>query len=146
MKARVQTFIGVAMTAPLNAAQTVASVVDALNRQQLDAALAFYEPQATFVVEPGQTVLGRAAIREALAHMLAARPRLVTESCRVIETDRLALYQARWAMHGMGPDGASFTVRGESADVLRLSSDGRWRIALDNPWGAAVLAAAAAPA
>jgi uncharacterized protein (TIGR02246 family) len=131
------------MTARLDATQTVASFVEALNRQQLDAALAFYEPEATFVVEPGQTVVGRAAIREALQRMLAARPKLVTESCRVTETDRLALYQARWAMHGVGPDGASFSVRGESADVLRLSDDGRWRIAVDNPWGAAVLAGAA---
>jgi hypothetical protein len=28
---------------------------------------------------------------------------------------------------------------GESSDILRRQSDGRWLIAIDNPWGAQVL-------
>lgn len=30
---------------------------------------------------------------------------------------------------------------GESSDILRRQADGRWLIALDNPWGAQVLTA-----
>jgi len=28
---------------------------------------------------------------------------------------------------------------GESSDILRQQRDGRWLIALDNPWGAKIL-------
>jgi len=30
-------------------------------------------------------------------------------------------------------------MSGESSDILRRHKDGRWLIALDNPWGAQIL-------
>jgi hypothetical protein len=39
----------------------------------------------------------------------------------------------------LAPAGLPVVQGGESADVLRRGDDGRWRIALDNPWGARIL-------
>jgi ketosteroid isomerase-like protein len=45
----------------------------------------------------------------------------------------------RWTLDGVGPDGAAIQMRGESSDVLRRQADGRWLVALDNPWGVSLL-------
>ena len=39
------------------------------------------------------------------------------------------------AVAGTGPDGQRVSLTGQSADVLRLQSDGSWRFVIDNPWG-----------
>jgi ketosteroid isomerase-like protein len=39
----------------------------------------------------------------------------------------------------MDPRGESVVLGGESTDVLRRQPDGRWLIAIDDPWGARVL-------
>lgn len=41
----------------------------------------------------------------------------------------LALVHTRWSLEATAPDGAA----------LRRQPDGRWLIAIDNPWGTAVL-------
>ena len=51
----------------------------------------------------------------------------------------VALYVARWRLRGTDPSGAPVVLGGESTDVLRRQPDGRWLIALDNPWGPALL-------
>jgi ketosteroid isomerase-like protein len=44
-----------------------------------------------------------------------------------------------WTLSGTGQDGKPVTMGGLSADVLRRQPDGRWLIAVDNPWGTAIL-------
>lgn len=121
---------------PLDA---VAQFVDAMNQGDLETALSFYEPQASFVVEPGVVVNGILAIRKALAEMVALKPTLSTESQQVVETGDLALYCSRWNMRGTDPAGNVVQLNGCSADILRRQPKGDWRIALDNPWGTEIL-------
>ena len=126
---------------------TVARFVAALQRSDLDAAVTCYEADALFVPQPGVVVRGHAAIREALTQLLAAQPRLLTQSEQVLACGDVALYHSRWQLHGRAPDGSTFSEQALSADVLRCAPDGAWRIAVDNPWGAALLdTAAGAPA
>ena len=114
---------------------TVASFVEAVNRGDLEAALRHYEDEAVFAVQPGVVVSGRSSIREALGGMLTAQPRIVTDTFKVIREGDIALYHSRWSMSLAG--GASES--GVSADVLRMQTNGEWKIAIDNPWGASVL-------
>ncbi|MDP3230628.1 MAG: DUF4440 domain-containing protein [Acidovorax sp.] len=123
--------------------QLLHSLVGAMNRGDIDAATAHYEPNAVLVVQPGVEALGFVAIREALSGMLAGRPQLVTLGHHVFRSGNLALCHSSWQMTIKGPDGSLIEMKGLSADVLRQQSDGTWRIAIDNPWGTAVLGAVA---
>jgi ketosteroid isomerase-like protein len=119
---------------------TVNQLVDAINRGDLERALAAYEPEAVLLVQPGQLARGSIQLREALAGFIALKPTLTSEAQEVIEGGNVALYMGRWNLRGKDPAGKPVAMAGESADVLRRHEDGRWLIALDNPWGAQVLA------
>jgi len=108
----------------------------AMNAGDLDAALSLYEPGATFAQEPGASVTGLPAIREALAGFLALRPTLSGRVRKVLEADGVALVVNQWTLAGTQPDGGEIALSGVSADVLRRQADGRWLILVDDPWGA----------
>src|SRR5207247_7956191 len=78
-------------------------------------------------------------LREALARFIALEPTLRSEAQEVIAAGDLALYAGRWTLRGMDPNGHPVVMSGESSDILRQQRDGRWLIALDNPWGAKIL-------
>jgi hypothetical protein len=50
-------------------------LVEALGKGDLEAALALYEPNASFVLDSGQVVTGLAAIREVMQGFLALKRR-----------------------------------------------------------------------
>lgn len=122
---------------------TVNRLVDAINRGDLEAAVATYEPGAILIAQPGQVARGAEQVRQALAGFIALKPALKSELQAVVEAGELALYASRWSLRGTDPGGKAVSMSGESADVLRRQADGRWLIAIDNPWGAQVLAARA---
>jgi uncharacterized protein (TIGR02246 family) len=120
-------------------AQTPEQVIElfaaALNSRDVDAAIALYEPEATFTPRPGEEVKGLQGIRGALEQFAALEPQLRGEITEVLTAGGVALVQNRWLLEGTQPDGSSIELRGHSADVLRRASDGSWRILIDNPWG-----------
>jgi len=118
---------------------TVNQLADALNRGDLEAALALYEPDAVLVAQPGQLARGSTEVRAALGRFVGLKPLLRTEAQNVIEVDDIALYTSRWTLSGADPSGQAIIMGGESSDVLRRQRDGRWLIAVDNPWGAKIL-------
>ncbi len=124
------------MPQPVN---TVAELVEAINRADLDGALALYEKDAVLVAQPGRIARGTAELREALAGFIALKATLRSEAQQVVEAGDVALYVGRWSLRGIDPAGKPVATSGESADVLRRQKDGRWLIALDNPWGAQIL-------
>ena len=118
---------------------TVDQLTQAINRGDLEAAVALYEPNAVLVVQPGHLACGTSQLREALAGFIALEPTLRSEVQEVIAAGDLALYAGRWTLRGMDPNGHPVVMSGESSDILRQQRDGRWLIALDNPWGAKIL-------
>ena len=77
------------------------------------AALGLYDDAASFVVEPGRVVSGRAAIGAVLQEFAALRPTLTGEIEQVVEADGLALVANRWTLNGSGPDGRSSDAQGQ---------------------------------
>jgi len=118
---------------------TVNELVQAINQADLERAVAAYESDAVLVVQPGRLVRGSAQLREALAGFTALGAVLRSEAQQLIEAGDLALYIGRWSLSGTDPAGNPVAMAGESTDVLRRQRDGRWLIALDNPWGAQIL-------
>ena len=120
--------------------ETVTQFVNAMNKGDLDTALNMYEPGASLVVQPGTVVTGTPALREALAGFAALKPTITTEAYKIMEADGVALYCSRWSMKGTDPAGNPVHLGGLSSDVFRRQPDGNWLIALDNPFGAEILA------
>jgi uncharacterized protein (TIGR02246 family) len=117
--------------------QVIERFADHLNDGDLDAMTGLYEPEATFVAEPGVQLRGLETIREALQGFLALKPTISGEIQSVIETGGVALVVNRWRLEGTGPEGDPIEMSGLSADVVRRQADGSWRVLIDDPWGGA---------
>ena len=124
--------------------ETINRLVSAINEGDLTTAIALYEPDAILVAQPGQLARGTSQVREALGGFVAMQATLSSEAQHVLEAGDLAIYLGRWQLRGTDPAGGSVVLGGESTDVLRRQADGRWLIAIDNPWGAQLLGQAAA--
>jgi uncharacterized protein (TIGR02246 family) len=108
---------------------------EALNAGNLDGLVALYEPEASLSPAPGKQVSGHAAIREALAGFLAAKPRMDLSVRVIAQSGALALCTARWTLAMTGQDGKPQEVAGQSIEVVRRQADGRWLFAIDEPFG-----------
>ena len=112
-------------------------LVEAINRGDVEAALALYEPNASFVQDSGEVVTGLGAIREVMQSFVALKPKFTLTVKAVPSGDGgLALLRAKWSATGTGPDGKPLTISGNSTEVVRRQSDGTWKFIIDNPHGA----------
>jgi uncharacterized protein (TIGR02246 family) len=116
-------------------AGVIEEVADGLMAGDLERVISLYEPDATFAPQPGHSIQGTDAIREALAAFIALKPQMTGEIEKILVADDTALVQNRWALHGSQADGTAVEMGGTSTDVLRRGEDGRWRILIDDPWG-----------
>jgi ketosteroid isomerase-like protein len=101
-----------------------------------------YEPGGVLMTESGRALSG-AARREATAALMAVGVPIRVEPRSVSANDDLALLVVDWAIAGRSADGRRIDVRGTATDVARRGLDGRWRYAIDNPWGALIRPGAA---
>ncbi len=108
--------------------------MEAFNRSDLDGLMALYEPGATLVPAPGQTVTGAQAIRQALTGFLALKGTIDIQLKKVLQAEDIAQVLSTWTIKGTGPDGSPLTLNGQTTDVVRLQSDGSWRLVIDNPF------------
>src|SRR5262245_34255331 len=118
---------------------TVNRLTDAINRGDVEAAVALYEPDGVLVVQPGVLARGTQELRAALGRFAALKPTLRAEVQRVVQADDVALYMGRWTLQGTDPAGQPVSMGGESTAIRGRQPDGRWLIALDNPWGGRIL-------
>jgi uncharacterized protein (TIGR02246 family) len=110
----------------------------ALKSRDLEAAVALYEPNASFVLASGEVVTGHTAIREALKGFFAFDDIRFTREIRVTQSGdgSLAMLRAAWSATAPGPDGKPVTVTGNNVEVVRRQPDGTWLFVIDNPRGA----------
>jgi len=109
---------------------------EALNAGRIDDLVALYEPQATLMPTPGKLVTGSAAIREALAQFVAAKPRMSLTPKTLAQSGDLAVVTAKWDLAMTGQDGKPANMSGQSVEVVRRQPDGSWRFVIDLPFGA----------
>jgi uncharacterized protein (TIGR02246 family) len=121
------------------AAQTPQEVnpqlIDAINRGDVEGALALYEPDAAFVTDEG-TVVGHDAIRPVMEAFISTKPQLTMEPKEVVQTGDIAMTRGTWKLVGTDPDGKPLEMGGRSVEVVRRQADGSWRFAIDDPNGA----------
>ncbi|HEY7943196.1 MAG: YybH family protein [Burkholderiales bacterium] len=108
---------------------------EALNAGDINALVALYEPGAALMPSPGNVVVGAAAIREALAGFIAAKPTIATSGRLVAQAGDVALLANQWTLALTGPDGKPTTMRGTAVEVARRQPAGHWLFAMDMPYG-----------
>lgn len=118
---------------------TVTRLIQAVNQGDLETVVACHETDATLIVQPGRTATGTQAIREAYAGFIAMQMTITSQTHKTIQAGASVLFISKWTATGIAPDGTTVNMGGTSSDVLRRQSDGRWLIAIDNPFGAAIL-------
>ena len=101
----------------------------------LDGMMALYEDDATFVTGPGETVRGKAAIREALQGFIALGGDITLTTRYAVQQGDLALLSNEWHISGTGADGKPIDQRGQTTEVVRRQPDGSWRYIIDHPFG-----------
>ena len=108
---------------------------EAYNTGDLEALVSLYDPKAVFVIKPGRVTESPAGLRGAMQHLVALRGRLTVNPRTFIRSDDLALVLGTFTLSGRRGDGTPFDRTSRFADVLRRQPDGRWLIAVDNPYG-----------
>jgi uncharacterized protein (TIGR02246 family) len=107
----------------------------AYNGGDVHALVELYEPEATLIPQPGSPVTGHAAIREALAQLLALRGQMQLRTTAVIENGGLAVVYGEWSLTGgTDPDGNPVDLEGRSTEAMRRQSDGSWLDVVDDPF------------
>lgn len=101
----------------------------------MPALLSLYEPDAVLLPQPGAVARGHAAIREALNGFLAMKGAFRIVSSKTVHAGDIALVYAKWTLDAKSPDGSPVHLEGETTDVVRRQSDGRWLIVIDSPFG-----------
>jgi uncharacterized protein (TIGR02246 family) len=95
-----------------------------------------YEGGAVFVPAPGSPLTGQEA-RTANERFLALGVPISVRPRHVYSVGDLALLIVDWVIDGLDRDGRQVHVEGTATDVARRGEDGRWRYAIDNPFGVA---------
>ncbi len=113
-------------------------VTKAIASGDLDAAVELYEPNASFVVPPGELVTGLAAIREVLQSFIAAGATFELDSVTAVPNGdgSMAVTRAKGSATSPGPDGNPVTTSFHSVEVVRKQPDGTWLFVIDDPSGA----------
>lgn len=108
------------------------------NSSDVDGLLAMYVPDAVLGGAPGTApARGHDQIRPALFNFFAGGAQIHMETVVSIEYGDTLFLQAKWRIHGIGPNGIPFAINSTSAEVLRRGADGEWRFIIDNPFAAA---------
>ncbi|MEY4563294.1 MAG: hypothetical protein RLZZ618_2571 [Pseudomonadota bacterium] len=114
---------------------TIHQFTSARRQGDVLAAMAFYETDATVVIQPGVIQRGPDAQHASLTQFISMRGVFDVTDQQIIEGRNVALHMALWTLTGTDAAGRTVTLGGRSSDVLRRQPDGTWLIALDNPWG-----------
>ncbi|WP_307866752.1 DUF4440 domain-containing protein [Streptomyces sp. NE5-10] len=94
-----------------------------------------YEETAVLAAGPEGAVLSGAALHAANARLQALGVPIAVRPRQVYATDDLALLLVDWIIEGTDRAGRPVRVEGTATDVARRGPDGRWRYAVDNPFG-----------
>lgn len=118
---------------------TIDAMTNAFHKGDIDGIMQTYEPGAVVVGEPGTPISGTPALRAMFAGFIAAKAHFTFLGHEVIQAQDVALHLTPWRMAGLAPDGKAVEASGLSVAVLRRQPDGRWLMAIDDPYGDALL-------
>ncbi|CAM2070385.1 SgcJ/EcaC family oxidoreductase [Sulfidibacter corallicola] len=118
-----------------NVMKAVLGMTAAFHAKDIEGVMASYTPEAIVVFEPGKPTGDAESIREGFQGFFAVNPEFSYAWHQVYVTGDSAVHIAPWRMTGRAPDGTEINQSGLSVAVLRRQPDGKWLLAIDNPYG-----------
>lgn len=100
----------------------------AMRSGDVEAVLRLYEPDASFVSPGGQVLSGHASLREEFRPLVEAKPDFVVTIRKIIRSGDLAMIHSE---PRITPQQAR---SGYALEVLRRQTDGRWLLAIGDPF------------
>ncbi len=123
------------MAHPTTPEQLSAAFAAALARGDVEAALELWAEDAAILSAAGEPVHGREAVGTVLRSLLDNGARVEIELARTVTAGDIALGVGTLTLSGTAHDGSEYRQRSASTVIYSRGRDGRWRIALDAPWG-----------
>jgi uncharacterized protein (TIGR02246 family) len=108
-----------------------------LNAGDLDAVMALYEPEARFVAQSGETLVGHDAIRTVLSGLIEAKTHFRSNVIRAVTVDDIAQLYTDFEGTQVDDSGNTVAVRSKAIEVLRRQPDGSWKLIVGDPNGRA---------
>jgi uncharacterized protein (TIGR02246 family) len=119
--------------------QAVVEQADAaINRQDLDAIIDFYDDDAVLVIAPGRLARGKAEIREAFIAIFAyfANSLIVEQKDYVVlEAAGTALVMCTAKLDSKNAAGLPVSLARKPTYVFKKNAGGRWMCVVDNSYG-----------
>ncbi|WP_160116000.1 YybH family protein [Candidatus Halocynthiibacter alkanivorans] len=130
------------MTADEMAVLTVVeTMTEAFQAGDIAAVMESYEARSLVMFEPGVPVTDREQIMQMFTGFSQAKPEFTYSGHEVVVNGDTAVHIAPWSMVATGPEGVQISDSGLSVAILRRQSGGGWKMVIDNPHGARLLAA-----
>jgi len=108
----------------------------AYNSGAVENLLALYEPQAVLVNRAGEELIGLEAIKSELQNLLKLGGEMTSENQYAFQMENIALLRAKFVLKTTTPKGDPLEITGNTSEVVRQQSDGRWLYIIDHPFGA----------
>lgn len=108
--------------------------VKAFNSGDADAVNAMYTEEAVAVWEPGKPLTGQAR-KDSIANFISRGATMAAQVRQSFVTKDTALLIVDWKIDTTSAEGEPEHLEGVGLDVLRLGEDGKWRYAIDEPYG-----------
>ncbi|TQV88235.1 YybH family protein [Aliikangiella coralliicola] len=124
--------------------QEIFAADKAINNKDFDNIPNFYTEDAALVVKPGLVASGRTAIAEAhkeISKYFNGSLEVSQGDVQIIEAGNVALVHAKTFVKSQLKLDSKFSTERESVYVYVRDSDGKWRCAIDNSYGAELLQA-----
>jgi uncharacterized protein (TIGR02246 family) len=118
----------------------VETMTKAFQAGDIAAVMESYEASPLVMFEPGVAVTDREQIIQMFTGFAAAKPVFTYRGHEVVLNGDTAVHIAPWTMVATGPEGVQISDSGLSVAVLRRQSDGGWKMIIDNPHGARLMA------
>jgi uncharacterized protein (TIGR02246 family) len=108
--------------------------VKAFNSSDADAVNAMYTEEAVAVWEPGKPLTGQAR-KDSISEFMSRGATMEAKVRQSFVTNDTALLIVDWKVDTTSAEGEPEHLEGVGVDVLRLGEDGKWRYAIDDPYG-----------
>ncbi|WP_367136887.1 DUF4440 domain-containing protein [Saccharothrix sp. HUAS TT1] len=108
--------------------------VRAFNSGNAEWVNSLYTEEAVAVWEPGRPLTGEAH-RQEVAAQIARGATMRAKTRNAYVTGDTALLIVDWTMDATNEQGVVEHLSGVGVDVLRRGEDGKWRYAIDDPYG-----------
>jgi uncharacterized protein (TIGR02246 family) len=105
------------------------------NSGDLDAVMVLYDAEARFVTRSGEILVGRDAIREVLAGMIAAKTQFRSRVVRAVTVGDIAQLYTDFDGTTVDSSGNAVPVHSKAIEVLRHQPDGGWKLVMGDPNG-----------